>query len=936
MRTIIHSVRMIVVKAAHTRDQTALGAVARGNIHSFAGGKMARQVAHAAATNTKGGAVQKLARGLAAPVFALALLASAALIFALQPMFARMVAPLLGGSPSVWNASMAFFQAALLAGYVYAHLLARVDDLRVQAAIHALVLGGAFFVLPIHVSSALGAPDTSRPVVWLLGVLALSIGAPFAAASATAPLLQSWFARTGRADAADPYYLYAASNLGSFAGLLAYPIVIEPQFSIDQQSQAWSLGYGLVCALIFACAGAAIVAGGAAQKTSDGEGAPVTWHDRAYWLFAAAIPASLVLSVTLHISTDVASAPLLWVVPLGLYLATFVIAFARGAEAVRPFAFYLLAPAIALILATSFSSRNWPVTLAGDLGGFFFCALACHCVLAGRRPHASRLTEFYFWISLGGVVGGAMTALAAPLVFNDVYEFPLALALAALFSPRGGRGSHLLADIACGVGFAGALVIVCMSVFSTGVGALLSATAGAASVLVAFAWARITGARTIALALCVTLLAGLIFFGFVAARDTLVEALQAPVTGTFSPLRAGLIALSGLALALSLASALANEAARIQRILLAAAAASFAALILVLAAHEDVSARSFAMYALIAAAGAIVLNRSRPYVLAALTLCAFSVLYIDKSRGLNVMTQTRTFFGVLRTEVLVGDQRANKPELRLLMHGTTLHGAQLVGGGEDETPITYYNPRTALGEAVLGAARMRASSRVALIGLGTGTTACLIRRNDRLTIYEIDPAVVQLSGPQGSDFSYVRRCQPGARVVLGDARLKIAEARDGAFDAILVDAFSSDAIPAHLLTREAVELYLSKLSAHGVLILHLSNRHLALISEASRVARDVRAPALWRVSDIVDADGPAGRLTGSVASVVILARRPETLSMMDLPSEDWAPTPRPSGRAWSDTYVNLVRAISEKANGVEDCRLYGAGKRCAPAALDAR
>src|SRR5690606_23188799 len=279
-----------------------------------------------------GGNMEAVARRIAAPVFILALFSSAALIFVLQPLFARMVTPLLGGSPQVWNTSMAFFQAALLIGYLYAHLLARVKDLRIQAAVHGLALLAAWFVLPVQVTTLLGEPISERPVWWLIGVLALSVGAPFAAASATAPLLQAWYARTGRADASDPYYLYAASNLGSFAGLLAYPALIEPLLGAHAQGAAWSLGYVVVGALIALAAAMAITSHGDTPKPLEHTGPAPSWRERGYWVAAAAVPSALSLGVTLHISTDVASAPMLWVVPLALYLLTFVLAFARGSE----------------------------------------------------------------------------------------------------------------------------------------------------------------------------------------------------------------------------------------------------------------------------------------------------------------------------------------------------------------------------------------------------------------------------------------------------------------------------------------------------------------------------------------------------------------------------------------------------------------------------
>jgi hypothetical protein len=267
------------------------------------------------------------------------------------------------------------------------------------------------------------------------------------------------------------------------------------------------------------------------------------------------------------------------------------------------------------------------------------------------------------------------------------------------------------------------------------------------------------------------------------------------------------------------------------------------------------------------------------------------------------------------------------PPLRVLMHGTTIHGAQLVGDDYSRLPLTYYHPRTALGEAITSSITAHPVTRLALIGLGAGSTACLMRPQDELTIFEIDPAVVRLATHPEGDFTYVEQCQPGARVELGDARLQIAEEPDGAYDVIVVDAFSSDAIPAHLLTREAIALYLRKLSRRGVVVLHLSNRNLALVSEAARVARDINAPTLYRLSDRFD-DTPVSYFGGLGASVMMLAHTPDVLTSLILPSNDWRVFAAPSGPSWSDDYINLPRALWESLANIEQCRLYPYMREC--------
>ncbi|GAM99346.1 Bll6585 protein [alpha proteobacterium U9-1i] len=890
--------------------------------------------------------MQALARRAAAPIFALALFSSAALIFVLQPLFGRMVTPLLGGSPAVWNASMAFFQGALLTGYLYAHLLARVKDLRVQAAIHAIVLACAWFALPVTVSEALGPPNSNHPALWLVGVLALSVGAPFAAASATAPLLQSWFARSGRADAGDPYYLYAASNLGSFAGLLAYPAFIEPMLGVAEQGAAWSAGYAVVAALIALCACFAIQAnGGETQEhATEGEpGAAPNWRQRLYWLAAAAVPSALSLGVTLHITTDVASAPMLWVVPLALYLLTFVIAFARGGERIFAATLFVQPAAIAFLLACYVNSGNWGVSIAGILAGFFFSALVCHQALARTRPDAKHLTEFYLYVSLGGVLGGAFAAFVAPMIFNNVYEYPLALALACLFRPKGVSWMPRLADAAA----AGAALLTLVALFSLRLTAIDTAAVagaiGAAAALLAAGWGadeeRPTPLRY-AYLVCAALYAALVIyvvfntgaiFQRVGAGDDALMAVQ-------QPWGLAIIGLAFLTLAFVVHSTIQPEGKRnLVGDIANGVAMPTLLLMMVMAAGRDVDNNLLTAAGLTLAAIAILVNGARPLFMAALVILGFTIFFIDDVRGGRIITQERSFFGVLRTREIPYPMQEGAPpvSMRILLHGTTIHGAQLVGEGVSRTPLTYYNPRTALGEAIMAGLSTGDTSHLALIGLGAGSTACLTSAGDTLTIFEIDPAVVRLSARPGGDFTYVPECQPNARIELGDARLQIAEEPDGEYDVIVVDAFSSDAIPAHLLTREAIALYLSKTSDRGIVVLHLSNRNLALVSEAARVARDLRAPTLYRISDRVFEPGNPLPV-GLAASVMIVARSPEILASLPLYERgEWRVFEAPAGRSWSDDYINMPRALWESLTGREECRIYTYLERCqAKAATD--
>lgn len=881
--------------------------------------------------------MEALARRAAAPIFTLALFSSAALIFVLQPLFARMVTPLLGGSPQVWNTSMAFFQAALLLGYLYAHLLARVKDLRIQAAVHGVALLFAWVVLPVHVTSMLGPPSSDQPALWLLGVLTLSVGAPFAAAAATAPLLQSWYARSGRADAHDPYYLYAASNLGSFGGLLAYPILIEPLLGAQAQSAAWSVAYVIVAALIVLAAAAAIYANGEAPKPLAHASAAPTWRERGYWVAAAAVPSAMSLGATLYISTDVASAPMLWVIPLALYLATFVLAFMKGSERIAPATLLVQPIALACMVAAYFAASNWVLTASLILAGFFFSALVCHLALSRSRPSADRLTEFYLYVSLGGVLGGAFAAFVAPLIFNNVYEFPLAMAAACLFRPRAASDVPRLADGS----FAAALAVGVLALLLLRQPALESviifAALGAAAAMVAAGWGdedRPTTYRYAFLGIAAVHALLVIWVAFKVSGNVSEVIMRSVVEGepvlTFNDPWGWLLGITSfLILAFAVHGTIQPRRGdkRVGDFALGAALPTVVLLMLLILVGANFDRPdALTVIGLMFCGIAIFINRGRPFMLASLVLLAFAMIFLDDMRGARILTQERTFFGVLRTREYRTEDPAIPP-LRTLLHGTTLHGAQIAAPGLTRQALTYYHPRTALGEAILAGLSMHEQSRLALIGLGTGTTSCLMSPDQRLTIYEIDPAVVRLAVGPEPEFTFVRECQPDARVVIGDARLRIAEAANGSYDVIVVDAFSSDAIPAHLLTREAIALYLSKISADGIVVLHLSNRHLALVSEAARVARDLGAPTLYRVSRAFDVEG-AALYGGSAASVMIIARNEDTLARLLVQRNEWYRFEAPPGRGWTDDYINMPRALWDGLTGVEECRIYSYLPQC--------
>ncbi|HYZ42380.1 MAG TPA: hypothetical protein VE687_17415, partial [Stellaceae bacterium] len=377
-------------------------------------------------------------------VYTAAIFVSALLLFSVQPLFTKMVLPRLGGSPAVWSVAMVFFQSLLLAGYSYAHFLMRIKNRAVPVAVHLVLLVLALSTLPLSIAGHFGEPPTSGYAFWLLALFAISIGLPFFALAANNPLLQAWFVRTGHPAGGDPYFLYASSNIGSFLALLSYPVLLEPMFTLRTQNLIWTAGYGVLIALIAGC-GALLLrspAPAAADMRAEETDAPAPpWILRGRWIFLAAVPSGLLIAVTAHISTDVAAAPLLWVLPLSLYLLTWVLVF--QSRPLLPHKWMLLAQPLAIagvvVLLAFGGEQNLLLTLGGHQLCFFVIAMACHGELARTRPAAKYLTGFYVALSFGGMVGGLFAGLIAPYTFSWVAEYPILLALAALCRPSGGN-----------------------------------------------------------------------------------------------------------------------------------------------------------------------------------------------------------------------------------------------------------------------------------------------------------------------------------------------------------------------------------------------------------------------------------------------------------------------------------------------------------------
>jgi hypothetical protein len=744
--------------------------------------------------------------------FVAAIFLSAALLFQIEPMFAKMALPRLGGSPSVWSVAMVFFQTMLLAGYVYAHLLTRYAAGRMSILIHLVVMGLAASTLPLAIGA--GRAPAEGQAFWLIGLFATSIGLPFFALAANGPLLQAWFARTDHPDAADPYFLYAASNIGSFIALLSYPTVVEPFIPLSVQTGLWSFGFYLLMALI--AAGGALAwlrhaaanrgAGAGAATEPAAAAASPSWRDRLIWCALAAVPSGLLLAVTAHISTDVAAVPLLWVLPLALYLLTFVIVFQR-----RPLIPHWLAVAlqpffiIALVAVIVFDPIKNIFGIVGlHCAAFFVNALVCHGELARRRPAARYLTVFYVWMAAGGMVGGIAVGLIAPYVFNWIAEYPILIALAALCRPG-----------------------LTLPTSPNGRRLALGALAVTALVLIAFYFFHPDYEETrFDYMIGAFLLAAVPFW-------------RAPVP--------------------------------------------FAAAIAV----------------------ALFINHT----------------YID----VNGTTTVRSFFGVSK----IAD--SDDGRFRVLSHGTTLHGAERIRdasgqpvSGRPDILMYYYDgsamaqimdvvraqKAAPIGAQVMVRAQKAAPIRYAVVGLGAGSLACRANPADTVHYYEIDPAIVHIARDSGL-FHFVSACRPDVPIMLGDARLTLADAPDSSYDIIYVDAFSSDAIPIHLITREAMAVYLRKLSPHGIVVIHVSNRFLELASVVAGIAAANGAVA--RVNDGSDFTENVSEYL-FVGTVVAVARDDRDFGTL-AGSQNWPlQTPDPSQWVWTDDYSNIVGAILRQLN----------------------
>jgi hypothetical protein len=742
-------------------------------------------------------------------LYAVAIFLSAFLLFQVQPLIAKIILPWFGGSAAVWSTAMLFFQLVLLAGYTYAHFLIRYLRAKSQAAVHIALLAISCALLPILPSATWQPSEAGDPTLRILALLAATIGLPYFLLASTTPLLQAWYVR--RSGSGMPYRLFALSNFGSMLALISFPFVVEPRLTSHQQASTWSALY----VLFAAWCGYASYTGGTSRNSAadftapDPIGEPVPMEspatsaepgdsgrpslaEMALWVALSACASTLLVSVTNHLSQNVAPIPLLWVVPLSLYLATFILAFESDRIYQRWIFVPLLAPALggmAYMIWAASGNLHIRRLIPGFAIGLFICCMLCHGELARRRPAPRFLTLFYLMISLGGAAGGIFVALIAPRIFSTYLELQVGLVACAALA---------------------AIVLWNARIPKGGAWALRSVLAIGAVMIVRPA---------------------LFHLPFEFHRDLLMYAIPVFVllgSVTISklgswPLRALLVICAG---------ALTGYLARSER---------------------------------------------------------------DERKGYRL--SERNFYGELRVK---DDAAVNFPTERLLFHGTIKHGSQVLDDRFRYKPISYYGPYSGVGRAIL-ALQERGPIRVGVIGLGAGVLNAYARPGDMYRIYEINPLVEQIAQ---TEFEYFAHSPADKSILLGDARLTLEGQAGQQFDVLAVDAFSSDAIPIHLLTREALATYFRHLKPLGILAVHISNRYLDLAPVCALGARDFE-----KIATIVADDGDENDFE-LPSTWVLLTSNLTWFQSHSFDGADLSTAVAPARfREWTDNYSNVFQFL---------------------------
>lgn len=710
-------------------------------------------------------------------IFATAL--SSFLLFVIQPLAAKTLLPIFGGVPAVWNICLLFFQGMLLLGYAYAHVIAKFFKLKTQWVMHFLMIMISVSMLPIvfkqlHVNQL-------TPALNVLYLLARDLFFPLFIVSSTAPLIQLWYSRTPHLHAEDPYFLYSASNVGSLLALMMFPFLLEPFFGVHNLTQYWSALYAVFLGMLGLAAWQCRVV--AAPSIKENMKSAVTWQQRCSWLLLSFAPSSLLMAVTQYITTEIVATPLLWILPLTIYLLCFIITFAAKPIIshqwmVREQSLFLIFPLISLSKVT-LTLPAWQLILF-HLSGFFALVMVCLGELVKKRPDKTALTDFYLWIGIGGFLGGCFNALIAPLIFNNIYEYYVAfcLCLALRPWPKSWHWQH----------------------------------------------------RGWLLSLGIALVLSINYFIFVV--------------------------------------------------------------------HDSLFLQHFPflkwldLFIVIAVITVIMVYDKQPMRYAVnVAILFFFAQGLPGFGHHDLLWQDRNFFGVTRV------YKNDATHLHMLMNGSTLHGLEVVNKPMQFNRLTSYYQPLALVATLKG--QEKNSLQVAIAGLGTGALSCQFRPHDQVSFFEIDPQVIHIANnPQF--FTYLTKCPP-KKIMLGDARIQLNSSHEQ-YDEIIIDVFSSDAIPLHLFTREAVQAYLNKLSPDGVLVFNISNRHVNLAPVLIGIGQQLKMNVLQLQS------APAADLFQLASDWVILTNNQKIIAQ--LTQHSWKKVTSDSNvSVWTDDFSNIVRYL---------------------------
>jgi len=738
-----------------------------------------------------------------AVIFTVTIFLSATLLFSVQPMFTKLILPLLGGASNVWNTAMVFFQAMLLAGYIYAHLVSKYLTVKAQIVVHTCVTAAGFIFLPLAIPADIVLPESGMPTFWLLGLFGMTVGLPFFALSANAPLLQRWFSLTDHRDANDPYFLYSASNAASLIILCAYPFIIEPNTRLGGQTFSWAVGYAALLGMLIVTAVVLTRRLAPVQRVETPEPVFVKsgWKQKAFWIFLAFLPSSLMLGVTSYMTNNIASTPLLWIMPLALYLLTFVIVFsnksivtAKGLAKLFPWVviagFVLLAPHLNVKIGDVALSTALPpiVKIPLLLTVYFLISLYCHAILVESRPAVSGLTEFYILMSVGGVLGGIFNALIAPVIFNAIYEFILVLALVVFLRPTG---------------------------------------------------------------------------------------IEIP-----------------------------KSAPNPWRLLIIGAVLGFVNILALLVAGANLSVIVF-MTACILVVSSMRFNFNAAAKIGMVVVLAV-VAFVFDVFGSDRLYSDRSFYSLLSVKV----EESADGKIHKFVHGNTFHNYQLRDPKLLHIPTSYYVEGGSIHTSVeVVRETLGGNLNIAVVGLGAGAMVCYEKPGDNWMYFEIDPAVVDLAR-NTEYFSYIDTCAPDADIRIGDARQKLNDVPEKSLDMVVIDAFSSNSIPAHLVTREALALYQTRMTDDGVVFFHTSNKMLDVTSVVARLAEDAGLTA--RYIDLDEFPGNPYASYGGRAAGILMG--PDAVMQSVTAGDDrfleW--TSSRHVKVWTDDYSSIVGTLLAK------------------------